>query len=188
MGPAGPAGTAGAAGPQGPAGPAGADGNSTCVECHVNDTEIIARQLQWENSVHATGGHFSLNRQVCADCHSSKGFLARLAGGWGAGQPVDNATPQNCRTCHMIHTTYTRADYALRVQDPVQLQYPAGTTVDLGKGNLCASCHMARPFSPIPSVGGPDVTTTGSLSGHHSPVANILGGKGLFVFSGSQTL
>ena len=40
----------------------------------------------------------------------------------------------------------------------------------------------------MPAVGGPDVTVTSSrYGGHHSPVANILGGKGLFIFAGSQT-
>ncbi|MCG6987400.1 MAG: collagen-like protein [Gemmatimonadetes bacterium] len=195
-GPMGPAGPAGDTGPTGPAGevgatgPAGANGNSTCSDCHVGDTELFQREVQYEGSVHYTGGNYAYgNRSSCADCHTHQGFLARLANGWGAGTAVDNPAPPNCRTCHHIHDTYTRADYALRAQDPVQLLYPASATVDFGKGNLCASCHMARVPSPTPSIGGPDVTLTSTHYGtHHSPVADILGGKGLFVFSGSQTV
>jgi hypothetical protein len=193
MGPAGPAGDTGPTGPAGDvgaAGPAGANGNSTCSDCHTSDTEMFIREVQYEGSVHYTGGNYAYaNRSTCADCHTHEGFLARLAGGWGSGTAVDNPSPPNCRTCHKIHETYTRADYALRTQAPVQLLYPAGATVDFGEGNLCASCHMARVPNPTPAVGGPNVTISSSrYDAHHSPVADILGGKGLFVFPGSQTV
>ncbi|MCG6958033.1 MAG: NapC/NirT family cytochrome c [Gemmatimonadetes bacterium] len=192
MGPSGPAGATGATGPQGPAGPAGpagADGNSTCVQCHVSDTEMFAREMEYEGSGHYLNGNYAYgNRASCADCHTHEGFLERLAGGWGAGQPSDNASPPNCRTCHHIHETYTRADYGLRAQEPMQLLFGSGT-VDFGEGNLCAHCHLAREISPLPTVGGPNVTVTSTrYGGHHSPVANILGGKGLFIFAGSQTI
>jgi hypothetical protein len=192
MGPSGPAGATGATGPQGPAGPAGpagADGNSTCTECHVNDTRIFARELQYEGSAHYLNGNYAYgNRSGCADCHTHQGFLARLAGGWGAGTAVDNPAPQNCRTCHHIHETYTDADFALRAQDPVNLLRFPGTTVDFGKGNLCASCHQQRDVGTI-TLGGPDVAITSTHYGtHHSPVAEVMGGLGLFEFPGSQTI
>lgn len=188
QGPEGLAGIEGPMGPTGPAGPAGADGNSTCSQCHTNDTGMLAREIQYEGSGHYLNGNYAYaNRADCADCHTHEGFMARLAGGWGAGTAVDNASPQNCRTCHKIHETYTQADYALRSQDPVDLQL--GGTVDFGKGNLCASCHMSRAISPMPTLGGPAVTVTSSrYGGHHSPVANILGGTGLFEFAGPVIL
>jgi formate-dependent nitrite reductase cytochrome c552 subunit len=191
-GPTGPAGATGEQGPMGPTGatgPAGADGNSTCVQCHKNDTEMFIRDVQYQGSGHYLNGNYAYaNRADCADCHTHEGFLARLEGGWGAGQPVDNPSPPNCRTCHKIHETYTRADYDLRAQAPVALTFGSGT-VDFGEGNLCASCHMARAVSPMPAVGGPNVAVTSTRYGtHHSPVANVLGGKGLFKFAGSQTI
>ncbi len=191
VGPQGPEGATGVQGPQGPAGetgPAGANGNSTCTQCHVSDTEMFARELQYEGSGHYLNGNYAYaNRDGCADCHTHEGFLARLAGGWGAGLAVDNASPQNCRTCHKIHETYTRADYDLRTTAPVALQ--VGGTVDFGKGNLCANCHMSREISPMPAVGGPAVDVTSSrYGGHHSPVANVLGGTGLFEFPGTIIL
>jgi hypothetical protein len=146
---------------------------------------MFSREVQYKGSGHYVNGDYAYaNRDGCADCHTHEGFLARLAGGWGAGVAVDNASPPNCRTCHQIHETYTRADYALRSQGPVQLQL--GGTVDFGTGNLCASCHMSREISPMPAIGGPNVTVTSSrYGGHHSPVANVLGGTGLFEFPGS---
>jgi hypothetical protein len=150
---------------------------------------MFIRQVQYQGSGHYLNGNYAYaNRSGCADCHTHEGFLARLAGGWGAGQAVDNPSPQNCRTCHKIHETYTRDDYDLRAQSPVELQLGGGT-VDFGEGNLCASCHMSRSISPMPAIGGPNVTVTSSrYGGHHSPVANVLGGTGLFAFAGSQTI
>ncbi|NJD18181.1 MAG: hypothetical protein FIA95_02720 [Gemmatimonadetes bacterium] len=41
----------------------------------------------------------------------------------------------------------------------------------------------------MPALGGPNVTVTSSRYGtHHGPVAQILGGVGLFAFSGSSTI
>lgn len=193
-GPAGPTGPEGPAGAQGPVGPTGAtgaaglNGNSTCTQCHQSDTELLAREMQYKGSGHYLNGNYAYaNRSSCSDCHTHEGFLARIASGWGAGQAADNASPPNCRTCHLIHDSYTRADYALRVQNPVELQF--GGTVDFGTGNMCASCHLARAISPMPAVGGPDVTITSSrYGGHHSPVANILGGTGLFQFPGPNII
>jgi hypothetical protein len=151
---------------------------------------MFQKQVQYQGSAHYLNGNYAYgNRADCADCHTHQGFLARLAGGWGAGEAVDDPAPQNCRTCHKIHETYTRADYDLRAQSPVKLLYPSTATVDFGKGNLCASCHMSRDISPMPTLGGPNVSVTSSrYGGHHSPVADILGGKGLFKFAGSQTI
>lgn len=190
-GPAGPEGIAGITGPMGPAGPAGppgANGNSTCSQCHTTDTGMLAREIQYEGSGHFLNGNYAYaNRDGCADCHTHEGFMARMTSGWGAGVAVSNASPPNCRTCHKIHETYTVADYALRVDGPITLQF--GGTVDFGTGNICASCHLARAINPMPAVGGPDVSfTTSRYGGHHSPVANVLGGTGLFEFPGAIIL
>jgi hypothetical protein len=145
----------------------------------------MTREMQYEGSGHYRLGNYAYaNRDGCADCHTHEGFMARLAGGWGAGLMVPDASPPNCRTCHRIHETYTKADYGLRINEPVTLLLGGGT-VDFGSGNICASCHLSRAISPMPVLGGPDVTVTSSrYGGHHSPVADILGGTGLFEFAG----
>jgi hypothetical protein len=191
-GPAGPAGTAGAAGPagpagpQGPAGPAGQDANQNCTQCHVNDTRLFARELQYKNSVHYTGGDFERSTAPCAACHTHEGFIERIASGAQTAGPIDQPSPPNCRTCHQIHTTYTDADFAFTATAPVDLWYAPGQSVDFGKGNLCAQCHQARPVDPLPAIGGADVAVTSTRYGtHHSPVAEVMGGVGLFDFSGN---
>ncbi|NJD20489.1 MAG: hypothetical protein FIA95_14560, partial [Gemmatimonadetes bacterium] len=183
-GPAGPAGAAGAAGatgatgPVGPAGPAGKNGqdvNQSCTQCHAGNTKLYAKQLQYENSQHGEGETFFENRASCAACHTHEGFLERIAtGAQSASANVNNPTPVNCRTCHQIHKTFSSADYALTTTKPVALWATTGKTVDFGAsvGNLCAQCHQARVISPMPALGGPNVTVTSSRYGtHHGPVA-----------------
>jgi hypothetical protein len=196
-GPAGPAGTAGAAGANGatgatgPAGQNGVDGNATCTQCHTGDVMLYGKQLQYATSGHATLPDFERNGTSCAICHTHQGFLERLpTNAYATAATIPDPVPANCRTCHMIHDTYTSADYALRATTPFPL-YQAGTTVDLGAqaGNLCARCHQMRKISPMPVIGGDPVKVTSSRYGtHHSPVAQIAAGTGLFEFSGSADI
>lgn len=193
MGPAGPSGPAGPAGPQGPAGsvgPAGQDVNENCTQCHNEKTDLFARQVQYQASGHYVNGNFERSTTDCAPCHTNEGFLEVLAtGAETTAKDIENPSPPNCRTCHQIHTTYTDADFALTTTAPVALRAAVGTTVNFGKGNLCASCHQGRPLDVVPAIGGPNVTIASSRYGmHHSPVAEVLGGKGLFAFSGPATV
>jgi len=191
-GPAGPTGVAGPEGPAGPAGPQGPTGpagNSTCQECHSSDSRIVVRELQYQFSRHFLGGNYDRNGAPCAACHTHEGFIERIASGAQTAGPIDNPSPQDCRTCHQIHTTFTDDDFALTTTAPVSLWYAPGETVDFGEGNLCAQCHQARPVSPLPTLGGADVTVTSSrYGGHHSPVAEVMGGVGLFEFPGSANI
>ncbi|HKJ01049.1 MAG TPA: hypothetical protein VJ997_01305, partial [Longimicrobiales bacterium] len=145
-------------------------------------------------SFHATGGDFERSDAGCAICHTHQGFLERLpTNAYSTAARIDDPAPPNCRTCHLIHTTYTSADYALRATTPITL-YQGGQVVDLGSeaGNLCGRCHQSRILSPMPAIGGPNITLSSSSAtrygGHHSPVAQIISGEGLFEFSGSATI
>jgi hypothetical protein len=155
---------------------------------------MFAKQVQYGNSVHATGVTFERGSAsyflatTCARCHTHQGFLEfQATGAVAAG--FDSPAPVNCRTCHQIHSTYTSADYALTVTDPVTLQ--VGGQVDFGAaaGNLCTSCHMALATSPVPVIDGDPVTPTSSRYGfHHGPQANVAAGIGAFEFTGSATV
>ncbi len=68
-------------GDQGPVGPAGPTSESTCIECHANNQKIAVKEYQWEHSVHATGGNNNHNATNCAICHTSQGFVERIAPG-----------------------------------------------------------------------------------------------------------
>jgi len=195
-GPTGPAGSTGAAGPAGPAGaagPAGQDANENCTQCHEDNTGLFVFQVQYGASTHRTGGNFERGAAAeCAACHAHEGFVERIASGTTApAAGFDNTSPINCRTCHLIHTTYTDADYALTTTTPISLFLPGQATLDLGEvGNLCGQCHQAGLIpSPMPEIGGADVTVTSPYWGwHHGPQAEVLGGVGFFEFPGTATI
>jgi hypothetical protein len=146
------------------------------------------KQVQWANSGHAILGDFERSTTDCAPCHTHEGFIERIAtGAMTTAADIMDPSPQNCRTCHQIHTTYTSADFALTTTAPFDLWF-SGNTVDFGEGTLCANCHQARIPSPAPVIdgSGTGVTITSAFYGlHHSPVANVLGGTGLIEIPGN---
>jgi len=186
-GPAGPVGPAGPAGPVGPAGPAGADGKSpsaadlTCTECH-NGTDLLSSKTQeWETSLHGTGELFIGEgyNPSCAGCHSGGGFATMLAAGLTPDKVTEgdpHPSKQDCRACHVIHTTYTKADFALRTTAPVA-QFATASTYDGGQGNLCANCHQARRALPAAADDG-TIEVTARFGPHHGPQSNMLLGVG----------
>ncbi|MCJ7627200.1 MAG: collagen-like protein [Longimicrobiales bacterium] len=186
---AGPTGPQGPQGPSGPVGPAGQDANENCTQCHTNNQTLFAKQVQYENSVHRLGGNFERNAADCAACHTSQGFLERIATGtMVASATIEDPAPINCRTCHKIHTTYTAADYALTSTAPnALLPNPSQGPVNFGAvGNLCSQCHQARTLSPMPVPGGDPVKITSSRYGyHHGPQSQILAGIGAFEVGGN---
>src|SRR3990172_4815830 len=155
---AGPAGAPGEPGPQGPAGPAGPAGapgapgepglapsasDLTCTERHNDTTLIWSKEAQFrERSVHGTGEAFIRGEGTdCAGCHGTEGAKARINAGLPPHAPsvegVTNVSPFDCRPCHNVHTTYTRADFSLTGDaQPVVLEMTGGT-FDGGLGNLC---------------------------------------------------
>ena len=81
-GPAGPAGKDGLNGTNGTNGTNGKDGNATCGVCHNAGTVMYAKILEYENSVHFTGGDLEgSNGNPCIGCHTSEGFVQRAASG-----------------------------------------------------------------------------------------------------------
>ncbi len=155
---AGPAGSTGPAGPAGPAGPQGPAGTNptaadlTCTACHNDTTLITGMQASYSTSGHGSGTAFGVGagRAGCAGCHAGAGLADRIA---AAVTDVSkfttvyaNPTRVDCRTCHQIHTTYTKDDFGLRTTTAVSLYIFTTTpqTFDGGAGNLCANCHQPR--------------------------------------------
>jgi hypothetical protein len=102
----------GPAGPAGPEGPIGQEGTDQCMMCHNNSQVISEKLFQWGNSVHATGGHSERSQASCAACHTSQGYLDRLASGeMAASMDISNPLPPNCYSCHQIHQKYTEEDW-----------------------------------------------------------------------------
>lgn len=176
-------------GPQGPEGPMGELGTQNCFNCHGNSQLITAKLLQYQHSVHYTGGHFYNNGTSCAVCHTSQGFLERAASGSATvAAPIQDPLPPNCYTCHQIHRTYTEADWAFTQPNPVTL-WVGGQTVDLGVGNLCISCHQARvatPALPNAATGGTVNITNARYGPHHGPQGLMLPGLNGYELPGSM--
>jgi uncharacterized protein YraI len=190
---AGPAGSVGPAGPQGATGPSGPKGDTgtlpsaadlTCTGCH-NDTSLITgKESTYSLSVHATGIAYAYagGRSTCAGCHSGDGFSARIAA--GVTNPDEftdispNPTRPDCRTCHKIHTTYTKDDFALETTAPVPLYALKGVNYDGGMGNLCANCHQARRLVPAAEADGTIKVDSTHWGAHHGPEAELLTGTG----------
>ena len=200
-GPQGAAGTNGVDGADGADGADGINAAETCTDCHVNDTKLFSRQVQYDASVHRNGveGESATfergNSTSCAGCHSHEGHMEVMAAGNPGGRTasgISNPSPVNCRTCHAIHTSYTQADYMRIYDDPVPLLV-GGTTFDLGEANVCASCHQARAVSSsqVPDLGNPGSTialTSSRYGHHHGPQANALSASGANAFPGSTTI
>jgi hypothetical protein len=152
---------------------------------------LFAKQVQYQNSIHRTGGNFERgNSASCAGCHAHEGFADRLANGMAdeSSQGFDNTSPINCRTCHMIHTSYTSADYALTQTNAVTMMFGGGT-YDIGVSNLCASCHQGRAIDGPPVIDGDPVEVTSSRYGvHHGPQALVLSAQGAYEFTGSANI
>jgi len=160
---------------------AAADGSvEDCAACH-NDSDqfVFAKNVQWETSGHGEGTSYLRGTSAgCAGCHAGGGFTAMVAAGMNPGEVEEgqtNPTPQNCRTCHEIHTTYTDADWALTTTTPVTL-FASGQTYDGGKGNLCANCHQPRREMDVEN--GMVNWSSTHYGPHHGPQSAMLLGIG----------
>jgi len=170
-------------GPQGPAGEDGingTDGTATCAQCHNSGEAFLAKVVQWEASVHATGGNFERNSSSCAPCHTSMGFREVVeTGETTTSATISDPTPISCYTCHKVHETYTTDDWELRTIAAVTFQQ-GSATFDYGSSNLCANCHQSRPASPYPDLGTGTIEFTEDASyrwgPHHGPQSNLFAG------------
>ena len=181
---AGPAGPEGPAGPAGPAGAAGADGapamtaELTCSECHNDSADLTSKSAMYAASLHGSSLVYveEAGRASCSYCHDGSAFSESVAAGLAPDEVEvvhTNATPQDCRACHQIHTTYTGADWALETTAPVAFYAMEGVTFDGGTGNLCASCHQPRRTASAAVDGKVDVTTS-RYNPHHGPQSSML--------------
>ena len=167
------------AGCSGEKGAKGDPGTAECIQCHSDNTTIVAIDGQWRNSVHFTGGNFERNTPPCSGCHTSEGFVALLNTG-DPGTPL-NPSPVGCFACHEPHTNH---NFNLRTTAPVALEM-FNATYDKGLSNLCANCHHARALSP--AIADTVRITSSRWGPHHGPQADILNGSGAYQFADVAT-
>lgn len=200
-------------GPEGPAGPKGDKGDPgdpgepgpgsvvnwegfkegiICAQCHNPDYDTLyfvwGIKTQWAQSKHSNGGAYIENSSTCAPCHTTEGFVQQSLGRTITGQPI--SSPIGCFACHSPHS---RANFSLRVTDPVTMLAgvvgAADPVFDYGKGNLCANCHKPRSISPKPdptkTASTDIITITSSRWYQHYGVQGLmLAGENGFEFQG----
>ena len=180
QGPQGEQGPPGPQGEQGPAGPAGESASMadlSCVGCHDDSTIITGKAASVGVSRHGTGESFVRGASAsCAGCHSGGAFTEMIAAGGNPGAIEEgdpDPTRQDCKACHLIHTTYTGEDWALTTTDPVALYAVEGATFDGGSGNLCTNCHQPRRVFPEATDGMVEITSI-HWGPHHGPQSAML--------------
>jgi len=169
-------------------GPAGEDASETCSQCHNNTDVLSAKIAQASNSAHMSGETFARADADCAPCHTSQGFAeVMMTGEMETSAAISNPAPIGCKTCHKIHQNYDTTDYALITTDPVTL-WANQETIDIGDGNLCASCHQPRIADPMPVVGGSNVSITSPYWGpHHGTQSAVIAGTTGYEISGTAS-
>jgi hypothetical protein len=153
---------------------------ATCFNCHSDqDTKVVAAEQQYEFSVHASGLHVSEPNDPCSGCHTSEGFVIRLATGEPPSE-VTNPTAIHCFTCHEPHTTGTldrRLDYFYPLAN--------GETWELHNGNACTACHQGRrdvdTYVRTPSG---RVNINNRFGPHHGPQTDVLIGTNGYEYAG----
>jgi hypothetical protein len=152
-------------------------GPTTCAQCHDASNLITGKQTEWAESVHGTGTAYVRGTSAsCAGCHSGNAFVNMVAAGQNPSEVTEgdpDPTRQDCRACHMIHETYTEADFALRTESAVTLAEVPGAIYDGGKGNLCANCHQPRRDAPV-AVNDTIYGISSHWGPHHGPQSAML--------------
>ncbi len=179
----------GPAGKDGIAGKDGKDGQEQCGACHNSSSVIVARQLQWANSQHATGTSLSYASVECAACHTSEGFHETLSSGKeSTAAEIMNPSGQTCRTCHNIHKDFADTDWSLTKTGNVKFRANAAS-FDFGKGAVCATCHQSRAVNPEIVITNPSATYTIASSyfgPHYSTAANSFSAIGAIEIPGTE--
>jgi len=156
-----------------------------CNQCHDAPSHHIYG-TEWYASGHAATTRIpsGSGRDFCVGCHTSTGFINRLA----SGQPTTVAptdttyNPLGCQACHEPHgqTTPTNNPHLLRMLANVTM--PDGTVVtNAGEGALCLQCHHNRNGSATNQlvaypVGQPTWAGGSSFGPHDGPQGDMIEG------------
>lgn len=163
--------------------------DETCMQCHSTQVKMDI-DLQFNQSAHRAGAiavDYAGGRTSCAQCHSHEGFVEFAATGM-VSETITLPSAWQCKTCHNIHATFEKEDYAFRLTDPIAFIYDETVVADFGNSNLCASCHQNRRAEPnITDPGATfDITST-HYGPHHGPQGNLLYGAGFAEIAGAET-
>ncbi len=150
--------------------------SDVCAYCHENGTHEI-KPLQWDTSVHASGGHLYAgpSRYTCTPCHNGEGFIQFAS---GEEQAADNIVTITCATCHDPHSKEN--SHQLRL---VSATLENGYVFSAGDGGLCANCHRAR--TEAVSYVDDYLAHTSHFGPHHGPQADMLSAQNAYTWGQS---
>jgi hypothetical protein len=158
--------------------------DGTVTTAYNTTTAYMQKAVGYES--HGSNAFYA-NGSGCQICHTHEGFVKKVNGLYADADAEDadfitNPSPIGCFTCHAPHTN---GDFTLRVADGTTVTTAAGASYAKAKGNICASCHVARlsgNATGLAYVLAGATGTSGSLSSrlgpHHSPTTDMLLGKG----------
>ena len=135
--------------------------------------------------LHAIQARDSLKLMLLEDLHPGRVYLQL---------PPLFPIQQNCYTCHNIHKTFSIADWTLTKTTATTASHSIdGTTsvsMDLGSANMCTGCHQGRALDYVLDMTDnvTEIQPTSYRWGiHHGPQYNIVMGKTLYEFAGTET-
>jgi hypothetical protein len=150
--------------------------SGACAQCHDAPTHHV-KATEWYSSGHAIAPRDPAGNAGCVGCHTTNGFIGKVAGA----QNVDTSYGAiNCQTCHEPHgqTTPSADAHIIRAMTPVTLA--DGTQVaDAGEGALCMNCHQARQNA---SVYAATAAASAYFGPHHGPQADMLEGTNGYTY------
>ena len=171
-------GIAGIDGVDGADGVDGINGTATCTACHsLSHRDPI--EAAYKLSGHSMNSG-STRAGMCAQCHSSEGYIATVNGTFSDTAPqfadATKLSSKTCTTCHSMHSTFdfvndsSSPDYALRQIGPVVQKINPSNTLSIGArstSNTCIQCHQTRHdsagFYKIPVTGSDEKDNEGNL-------------------------
>jgi hypothetical protein len=162
-----------------------------CNQCHDDPTHHIYG-TEWYASSHAVTTRIpsGAGRDYCVGCHTSTGFINRIASGLPTTfPPADTSySALGCQACHEPHgiTTPTNNPHLLRILSNVTM--PDGTVVtNAGEGALCIQCHHNRDGSVTAiladyPVGSNDWAGGSSFGPHDGPQGDMFEGVNAYTY------
>ena len=161
------------------------DFGAACADCHGATPKypLLGARLGYDTSGHKNNDNSSYaNGQGCQKCHTNEGFIDFVK----TGKVDDKAfvaypSQPNCVTCHTQHESW---DFSLRTVKPVKLV--DGSVFDLGKGNLCATCHQSRTAAKDTVKALPAKDVRSPWGAHHGPQSDLLNGSNAWEYPGKS--
>jgi hypothetical protein len=162
-----------------------------CNQCHDAPSHHIYG-TEWYASSHAVTTRIpsGSGRDYCVGCHTSTGFINRLASGLPTTVPPADTTynPIGCQACHEPHGITVPTNNPHLIREMASVTMPDGTVVtNAGEGALCIQCHHNRNGSVTTilanyPIGSNDWAGGSSFGPHDGPQGDMFEGVNAYTY------